>query len=202
MSMMKRILCLLILVFSANVLQAQTVLFDGIVNESGESSAMLVPVVITGNDYSILGRYEYGVSDRVNVFGLLGGSFGNGGRALVGGGWTATILSQTGDFPANFGFFNSIVAPIESGGPDVLITLAPLFSRKWESKSGNSFTGYIGATATLQEGNNNPRSRGRRTNVNLLVGVEVPEVAAGWDFLLELQGGEKSQFAVGFQRRF
>ncbi len=114
--MIKRILCLLVLFFSANVLQAQTVLFDGIVNESGESSAMLVPVVITGNDYSILGRYEYGVSDRINVFGLLGGSFGNGGRALVGGGWTATILRQSGNFPANFGFFNSFVAPIESGG--------------------------------------------------------------------------------------
>ena len=161
--MMKRILCLLVLVFSANVLQAQTVLFNGIVNESGKSSAMLVPVVITGNDYSVLGRYEYGVSNRVNLFGLLGGAFGGGARALVGGGWTATVLRQTGNFPANFGFFNSFVAPIEAGGPDVLITLAPLFSRKWERKSGNSLTGYIGATATLQEGNSNVRSRGRRT---------------------------------------
>lgn len=200
--MMKRICCLLVLLFSANILQAQTVLFDGIVNEAGESSAMLVPVVITGNDYSVLGRYEYGVSDRVNVFGLLGGNFGGGGRALIGGGWTATILSQTGDFPANFGFFNSIVAPIESGGPDVLITLAPLFSRKWERDSGSSVTGYIGATATLQEGNSNLQGRGRRTNVNLLIGVEVPDVVEGWDFLLELQGGEESQFAIGFQRRF
>ena len=52
---------LLLLVISPA--SAQTVLFDGLVHEDRQVAALLVPAVVTGDDYSALGRLEYGVAD-------------------------------------------------------------------------------------------------------------------------------------------
>ena len=200
--MFRRTLYLFCFLTAVGSLKGQTVLFDGLVHGAGNSAAMLVPAAITGDNYTTLARYEYGMADRVNLFGILGGNFGGGSRGLAGAGWSATVLRATDDFPVNFGFFNSFVFPIEDGGPDVLVTLSPVFSHSWKRKSGGAITGYTGATATLKEGGFSPRSRGARTDVNLLLGVKVEEVVDRWDFFLELQPGEESQFAIGFQYRF
>lgn len=197
--MFRRMFIFLLLVGGAPPIAAQTVLFDGVAHPDRKGAALFVPTVVTADDYSVLGRLEYGLADRVNLFGLLGGRFtGNDATLLAGGGWAASILRQSDDFALNFGFFNSFVVPIERGGPDALITVAPVFSHSWDRKSRGRITPYAGATATFKI--NNP-GRGA-TDVNGLLGVKITEIAERWDFIAEVQPGEKSLFAFGFFFRF
>ncbi len=86
---------------------AQTVLFDGLVHPDQQAAALLIPAVVTSDDYSLLGRLEYGIADRANFFALVGGRFNGGGTGLAGAGWAATFYRQTDALPLNFGFFNS-----------------------------------------------------------------------------------------------
>ena len=85
--------------------------------------------------------------------------------------------------------------PAQGGGPDAFVTVAPVFSHTWERKVGGRVTPYGGATATFKIG-------GRGTDVNVLLGVKVSEIAKRWDFVAEVQPGEKTLFAVGFVFRF
>lgn len=197
--MLKRGIYLLLLALATRPGVAQTVLFDGLVHDEGQAAALLVPAVVTGGDYSILGRVEYGVADRVNLFGLLGGRFNGGATALPGVGWSATFYRETGDFPLNFGFFNSFAFPIEADGPDAFITVAPVFSHSWQRSKSGRVTPYGGLTSTLKV---NQPGRGGRTDVNGLLGIRVTEIARKWDFVAEVQAGEESLFAVGFTYRF
>lgn len=188
----------LLLFLTAIPAAGQAVLFDGLVHQDRQAAALLIPAVVTDDDYSVLGRLEYGVADRANLFALIGGRFNGGATALPGVGWAATFYRQTDAFPLNFGFFNSFVFPIEDRGPDALITVAPVFSHSWGRHKGGRVTAYAGATATFKV--NNP-GRGR-TDVNGLLGVKVTEIATRWDFVAEVQPGEESLFAVGFVLRF
>lgn len=188
---------LVLILVSALPSTAQTVLFDGLVQEDRQAAALLVPAVVTGDDYSLFGRLEYGVADRANLFAQLGGRF-NGDSTLVPGvGWAATIYRQADPLPINIGFFNSFLFPID-GGPDALITVAPVLSHSWSRDNGGRITPYVGATTTFKI--NNP-GRGR-TDVNGLLGVKVTEIAPRWDFAAEIQPGEETQFALGFTYRF
>lgn len=192
---------LLAFLFSAAAapVAGQSVLFDGLVHEDGEVAALLIPSVVTGDDYSVLGRLEYGVADRVNLFGLFGGRFNGGATALAGVGWAASFYRQTDALPLNIGFFNSFVFPLERGGPDALITIAPVFSHSWKRDTGGRVTPYAGLTTTFKV---DQPGRGGRTDVNGLLGVKVTEIAPGWDFIAEVQPGEESLFAIGFFFRF
>jgi len=197
--MLLRMIPLLLFFLVAGPAAAQTVLFDGLVHEDRQAAAVLIPAVVTGDDYSVLARLEYGVADRANLFALLGGRFNGGATALPGVGWAATFYRQTDAFPLNFGLFNSFVFPIEDGGPDALVTVAPVFSHSWGRGTGGRVTPYAGATATIKV---NKPGRGGNTDVNGLLGVKVTEIAKRWDFVAEVQPGEKSLFAVGFVFRF
>ena len=108
---------------------------------------------------------------------------------------SGTFYRETDAFPLNFGFFNSFTFPLKGRGPDAFVTVAPVFSHSWERKVGGRATPYGGATATFKIG-------GRGTDVNVLLGVKVSEIAKRWDFVAEVQPGEKTLFAVGFVFRF
>lgn len=189
---------LVILGLTALPASAQTVLFDGLVHQDRETAALLIPAVVTEDDYSLFGRLEYGLAGHVNLFAFVGGRFNGGATAIPGAGWAATFYRQTDAFPLNFGFFNSFAFPIESGGPDALITVAPVFSHSFERTTGGRVTPYAGATVTFKI--NQPGRGG--SDVNGLLGVKVSEIARGWDFLAEVQPGENTLFAVGFSYRF
>lgn len=178
---------------------AQTVLFDGLVHEDRQAAALLIPAVVTEDDYSLLGRLEYGIADRANFFALVGGRFNGGGTGLAGAGWAATLYRQTDALPLNIGFFNSYVFPLEDGGPDAFITVAPVFSHSWERDNGGRITPYAGATVTFKV---NKPGRGGGNDVNGLLGVKVTEIAERWDFIVEVQPGEETSFAFGFFFRF
>ena len=178
---------------------AQTVLFDGLVLADRQAAALLIPAVVTSDDYSLLGRLEYGIADRANFFALVGGRLNGGGTGLAGAGWAATFYRQTDALPLNFGFFNSYVFPLESGGPDAFVTVAPVFSHSWERDGGGRVTPYAGASVTFLV---NKPGRGDTNNVNGLLGVKVTEVAERWDFIAEVQPGEETSFAFGFFFRF
>jgi hypothetical protein len=197
--MFRRLMFFPLLLSAAVPVDAQTVLFDGIVQEDRQAAALLVPAVVTGDDYSAFGRFEYGFADRIHIFGQMGGRFNGGATAMPGVGWSATFYRQTDDFPVNIGFFNSFIFPVRTGGPDAFITVAPVFSHSWERSSGAALTPYAGLTSTF---NVNRPGRGGRTDVNGLLGVKVSEIAAHWDFVAEVQPGEKSLFALGFAYRF
>lgn len=178
---------------------AQTVLFDGLVHDDRQAAALLIPTVVTADDYSVLGRLEYGLADRVNLLGVFGGRFNGDATALAGAGWAATFYRQTDAFPLNFGFFNSYVFPLEDRGPDAFITVAPVFSYSWERGAGGRITPYGGVTTTFKI---NRPGRGDSNDVNGLLGIKVTEIANRWDFIAEVQPGEESLFAFGFFFRF
>lgn len=186
---------LVVLVASVHSLSAQTVLFDGLTNGDRQATALLVPAVVTSDDYSLLGRFSYGVGDRVNLFGLGGGRFNGDAVGLLGVGWAANFYQQTEALPVNFGFFNSFVFPLQRRGPDAFVTVTPVFSHTWERETEGSVTPYFGASATF-------KIDGRGTDVNAVLGVKFREIAEQWDFVGEVGIGEKSQFAVGFVYRF
>ena len=171
--------------------EAQTVLFDGLVHKDKQAAVLLIPAVVTSDDYSALGRLEYGVADRVNIFTFVGGEFNGGPTGLAGIGWAGTFYRETDAFPLNFGFFNSFTFPLKRRGPDAFVTVAPVFSHTWDRKVGGHVTPYGGATATF-------KIDGRGTEVNVLLGVKVSEIAKRWDFVAEVQPGEKPLFAVSF----
>lgn len=181
--------------------QTQIVMFDGITLDQGEAAALLVPAAFTDNDYTVLGRLEYGLHDRVGVFIQAGGVFNNGATGFAGVGWVATLYRESDSFPLNIGFFNSIVVPLESGGPDALVTVAPVFSHSFEfgRRQQQRITPYIGATANLLV---NSPAPGNRTDVNALLGLKVHSIAEQVDITLEGQLGDKSLFAFGFHYRF
>lgn len=195
--MLRRMMFLLLFLLAAAPAAAQSVLFDGLVHEDGQAAALLIPAVVTEDDYSAIVRLEYGVADRANLFALIGGRFNGGSAALPGVGWAATFYRQTDVFPLNFGFFNSFVFPLD-GGPDALITVAPVFSHSWERGAGGRVTPYAGFTSTFKV--NDPGRGG--ADVNGLLGIKVTEIAGRWDFAAEIQPGEESLFAVGFVFRF
>lgn len=192
---MKKVLWVFLLLCVALPVSAQTVLFDGITNGQNRGSVLLVPAVVTGNDYSTFAKFDYGVTDRFNLFMLGGGRFNGGGHGFGGAGWSGNFYQQTSAFPLNFGFFNSFVFPIETGGPNTIVTLAPIFSHSIERSSGGRITPYGGVGATMFIG-------GRGTNVNGILGVKLTQIASRWDFIAELQPGERNQFAAGFVFRF
>jgi len=84
--MAKRGLLLMFLLLPTASAAAQTVLFDGVVHGDRKGVALLIPTAVTKDDYAVAGRFEYGLADRVNLFGLVGGMFNGGSRALAGGG--------------------------------------------------------------------------------------------------------------------
>ncbi len=110
---------------------AQTVLFDGISLAQNRAAALLVPADVTGDDYSLFARMEYGPTGYFNFFGELAGQFNGGATALPGLGWSATLYAQSDRLPLNIGFFNSFLFPLQAGmAPDAFITLAPALSRR------------------------------------------------------------------------
>jgi hypothetical protein len=149
----------------------------------GQAAVLLVLAVVTNDDYSLLGRLEYGVADRANLFGLIGGRFNGDSTALAGAGWAATFYRQTDAFPLNLGFFNSYVFPLEDGGPDAFITVSPVFSHAWERDGGRRITPYAGATVTFKV---NKPGRGDSNDVNGLLGIKVTEITQRWDFIAEV----------------
>jgi hypothetical protein len=175
--------------------QAHTVLFDGLPLEQGKASALLIPAVISGNDYSAGGRLQYSVADRFQIHGELSGTFNGGATASAGFGWAANIVQQSSAFPLNFGLFNSYLFPIRSGGPDVLVNVSPVFSHSFDRARGGRVTPYAGASIVFNPGNPG-------TSVNGLFGVRVAEIADRWDFVAEVQPGESTQLALGFVFRF
>ena len=187
---------LTLLTASAPPAAAQTVvLFDGRTYDMGHARVLLVPAVVTGNDYGLLGRLEYGVTDHFNLFAHLGGEFNGGGTALAGAGWMATLHRQSDALPLNIGLFNSWIFPLKTAGPDAFITISPVLSHRFERSTGSALVPYGGLAAILKIG-----SPG--TDVNAVLGLKVERIAAQWDFIAELQAGEKSQFALGFFYRF
>lgn len=172
----------------------QTVLFDGLTHENNRPSFLLAPAVVTGDSYGAFGRLTFRAAPRFNLFLQSGGEFNGGATAVPGIGWSGTFVRESGNFPLNFGFFNSINFPLRSGGPDALITLAPVFSRSFERTDGR-ITPYGGVTATLKV--NAPG-----TDVNALLGMKIAPIGPRWDFIAEVQAGERSQFALGFFYRF
>ena len=199
-------IAILALLFVAPVAaQAQAVLFDGWTHDQGDKSILMVPGSITTDDYGVFGRLEYGFRDRVNIFGEVGARFNGGSTALVGGGWEATIYRQSEELGVNIGIFNSYLFPLESGGPDVLVTISPVFSRTWLRKSGRRgrITPYFGVATTILAGNTPPGlGFGRRTTVNALAGLKLTNVGNDLDFVGEIQAGEQFLFAFGFNYRF
>ena len=109
--------------------EAQTVLFDGLVHKDKQAAVLLIPAVVTSDDYSALGRLEYGIADRVNIFAFVGGEFNGGPTGLAGIGWAGTVYRETDAFPLNSGFFNSFTFPLTGRGPDAFVTFAPVFFR-------------------------------------------------------------------------
>jgi hypothetical protein len=179
---------------------AQTVLFDGVVHDDRQAVALLIPTAVTKDDYAFGGRLEYGWADLFNLFGLVGGMFNGGSKALAGAGWAATFYRQSDEFPLNLGFFNSYVFPLPSDrGPTAFLTVAPVFSHSWTHKGGSRVTPYVGATATFAVGG---APRGIPTDVNGLLGVKWTEIASYWDFIAEVQPGERTQFSFGLFYRF
>ena len=198
--MAKRGLLLVFLLLPTASAAAQTVLFDGIVHEDRQRALLLIPTAVTKDDYAFAGRLEYGWADRANLFGLVGGIFNGGSKALVGGGWAATLFRQSDEFPLNIGFFNSYVFPLPADrGPDAFISVAPVFSHSWTHKGGSRVTPYAGATATFAVGG---APRGIPTDVNGLLGVKWTEITERWDFIAEVQPGERTQFSFGLFYRF
>ena len=175
--------------------QAHTVLFDGVPREQGKASALLIPAVVSGNDYSAGARLNYSVADRFQIHGELSGTFNGGATASAGFGWAANIVQQSSAFPLNFGFFNSYLFPIRSGGPDVLVNVSPVFSHSFDRARGGRVTPYGGASVVFNVGNPG-------TSVNGLFGIRVAEIADRWDFVAEVQPGESTQLAIGFAFRF
>ncbi len=192
---------LTILFIPAGAQAQQAVLFDGIVHEDGDREVLLVPTSVTADFYGLFGRFEFGLRDRVNIFGQAGAQFNGGSTVVVGGGWAANLYRQSDDLGVNIGLFNSFLFPIESGGPDTLITLAPVFSHTWVRKKGRRgrITPYAGVAATIAAGNTGP---GNRTIVNALLGLKVTGIADNLNFVAEVQPGEESLFAFGFSYRF
>lgn len=176
--------------------QAHTVLFDGLTLEQGKASALLIPAVVSGNDYSTGARLNYGVADRFQIHGELSGTFNGGATASAGFGWAANIVQQSQAFPLNFGFFNSYLFPIRSGGPDVLINVAPVLSHSFDRAAGGRVVPYAGASVVFNVGTPG------RASVNGLLGLRVTEIADRWDFVAEVQPGESTQLALGFVFRF
>jgi hypothetical protein len=173
---------------------AQAVLFDGLVQPTGRASLLLAPVQVTESDYTAFGRVDFGVAPRFNLFLQGGGEFNGGATALAGAGWSATFVQQSATFPLNFGFFNSFVFPLRSGGPDALITLSPVFSHSFEWRGGR-ITPFAGPAATVKV--NAPG-----TDVNAVLGLKLAPIGPRWDFVAEVQAGERSHFALGFVYRF
>lgn len=176
--------------------QAHTVLFDGLTLEQGKASALLIPAVVSGNDYSAGARLNYGVADRFQIHGELSGTFNGGATASAGFGWAANIVQQNSSFPLNFGFYNAYLFPIRTGGPDVLINVAPVFSHSFDRAAGGRVTPYGGASVVFNVGTPG------RASVNGLLGLRVTEIADRWDFVAEVQPGESTQLALGFVFRF
>jgi hypothetical protein len=179
--------------------EAQAVLFDGLSLEQNRAAALLVPADITGDDYSLFARMEYGLTGYFNFFGQLGGRFNGGATALPGLGWSATLYEQSGRLPLNVGFFNSFLFPLEGGrAPDAFITVAPILSHRIGPADGAHTTIYGGVTSTFLVGPGGTDSNG-------LFGVKIADLGgphSRWDFLAEVQAGEASRFALGFRYRF
>lgn len=192
---MRKIFGVFLLLVVCTPVYAQTVLFDGITNGQKRGSVLLVPAVVTGNTYSTFAKFDYGITDRVDLFLLGGGTFNGGGHGFGGAGWSGNFYQQTSSFPVNFGFFNSFVFPIQTGGPNAIVTVAPIFSHSIERSSGGRITPYGGVGATMLIG-------GPGTTVNGILGVKLTQIASRWDFIAELQPGESNQFALGFVFRF
>jgi hypothetical protein len=190
-----RIMFLLLMALIALPATAQTVLFDGETLGRGKAAATLVPAVVTGDDYSLFGRLEFGALDRVDFFGQLGGRFNGGSTGLAGLGWSATLYRQTDQLPVNIGIFNSWIFPLRSEGPDAFATVAPVVSHRFGRRDGTAVTPYLGAGVTFNVG-------GRGSSTNMLLGLTVNRIALGWDFVAEVQAGQRSQFALGFRHRF
>jgi hypothetical protein len=91
-------------------------------------------------------------------------------------------------FPLSFGL-------IQSGGPDVLLNLSPVFSHNIDRARSGRVTPYAGASIVFNPGNPG-------TSVNGLFGIRVAEIAQRWDFVAEVQPGENTQLALGFVFRF
>ncbi len=191
---------LLALLFAwAPAVEAQSVLFDGTSLEQRRAAALLVPADVTGDDYALFARLEYGLTGYFNFFGQLGGRFDGGGTLLPGLGWSATLYEQSERLPLNVGLFNSFLFPIEDGrGPDAFVTIAPVLSHRFGPTDDVHTTVYGGATSTFIVGPGG-------TDVNALFGVKVAGIGgeqSRWDFLAEVQAGESSRFALGFRYRF
>jgi hypothetical protein len=190
---------LALLVSFAPAVAAQAVLFDGTSLEQRRAAALLVPADVTGDDYALFARLEYGLTGYFNFFGQLGGRFNGGGTLLPGLGWSATLYEQSDRLPLNIGLFNSFLFPIEDGrGPDAFITIAPVLSHRFGPADAAHTTVYGGATSTFIAGPGG-------TDVNALFGVKVAGIGrrqSRWDFLAEVQAGESSRFALGFRYRF
>ena len=194
---MRKILALLFLLvplFYSAPASAQAVLFDGLTNGEGDVTALLAPAVITGDDYGLFARFDWGLRDRINLFGLGGARFNGGSHGLGGAGFSANLVQQ-GSFPLNVGFFNSYIFQTGAGGPDAFITLAPVFSRSFDRSTGGRVTPYGGFAATILAGPGG-------TDVNGVLGVKVTDIGSKWDFIAELQPGERNQFALGFVFKF
>ncbi|MCL6481186.1 MAG: hypothetical protein K6U02_05620 [Firmicutes bacterium] len=186
-------------VFIAPAVAAQTVLFDGTSLEQRRAAALLVPADVTGDDYALFARLEYGLTGYFNFFGQSGGRFDGGGTLLPGLGWSATLYEQSDRLPLNLGLFNSFLFPIEDGlDPDAFITIAPVLSHRFGPADTVHTTVYGGATSTFIVGPGG-------ADVNALFGVKVAGLGreqSRWDFLAEVQAGESSRFALGFRYRF
>lgn len=192
--MLRRVLLLALFLSLAEAASAQAVLFDGLVQPTGRVAVLLAPVRVTADDYTAFGRVDFGLAPRFNLFLQGGGEFNGGATALAGAGWSATFVRQSGTFPLNFGLFNSFVFPLRSGGPDALITLAPVLSHSFAWRGGY-VTPFAGPAATLKV--NAPG-----TDVNAVLGLKLTPIAPRWDFIAEVQAGERSHFAAGFIYRF
>lgn len=177
----------------------QEVLFDGVTLEAGRAAALLVPASVTENDYGLSARIEFGLTDRAQIFALGGGRFNGGSTALAGGGWAATLYQDTGRLPLNIGLFNSYIVPLESGGPDLLITVSPVLGHSWDRTQRGKISIYAGAAVTFLV---NRPGRGDSNIVNGLLGVKVTEIIDRWALLVEVQPGEETLFSVGLLYRF
>lgn len=175
--------------------QAHTVLFDGVTLEARKASALLIPAVVSSDDYSIGARLQYGVADRFQIHGEINDTFDGGATATAGFGWAGQLVQQNSAFPLNLAVFNSYLFPIRTGGPDVLVNLSPVLSHSFNRARGGPVTPYAGASIVFS-------SRGGGANVNGLFGIRVAELADRWDFIAEVQPGENTQLAVGFVFRF
>ncbi len=189
-----RHILILFLLSCAPPLAAQTVLFDGLTAGERNTEALLVPGVVTGDSYGLFAKLDYGILERVNLFGTVGGTLNGGAHANGGLGWSANFFQQSDAMPVNFGFFNSYT--FQSGsGADALVTLAPIFSHSFDRDLGGRVTPYAGLSATLLV--NAPGKI-----INGVVGVKITDISDRWDLITELQPGERTQFAAGLIFRF